>query len=302
MEKFLVFERLNNQNYRHWAFSMKNYLVEKDLWKVVNIAPVKPWNAETARNIERSYALIALGIDVDQQVVIENFNCGFEAWNALHEKHAKGSSAAQMNNFATLLSLKFSEGDDMNAHFTKFKEILNDFKAIGGEISKENAVSMILKSINDVYPSLATAIRAWDEPRLTVNGVTKHIIEEWENLKSHSVAMFVKCGFCHKPGHASNNCDKKKFKTQEYQGGHRGNYRGNYRGSYRGNYRGNFRGNYRGNRRHNSHRQDFSGNPRESANFAYESEDDDETQWANVAARREEKVNSISMKICRKIV
>lgn len=272
---------------------MRNFLVTENCWDVVEnnpaADPAKPMSEKTEARALKSYALIALMIGNDQQVTIENLKYGYDAWKALKEAHQKDSSAAQVDIFQNLYSLKYQEGEDLNLHFTKLKEMVSDIESMGGKLENANLIAIIFASVYDAFPALITAMRAWSSTRLTKNEVIKHILDHWESQKSNSVALAVsKCGYCHLRGHTTNKCWKKKEKSKGAQRGFRSGYRGGYRG----------------NNRNSQSRQTSGSNDsdeaRGSANFAHEDDyddDDDVSQYANIAARSEEKLNTISMKI-----
>lgn len=254
-------EKLKENNYQFWSFQMKMFLQSRDLWEVVvgekpqeaGEEPIEPMEAggeeadEAARRAAHEEALrahrerarvfnewrrkdgkamnfIALGIDRSNANLIYHLDSGAEAWKVLKGYHMVTSLGNKLRTKKKLYSMKIQVGASMRDHLNEMTELFNKVAEIDGPVPEDQQVTTILSSVEPEYEALTTAIMAWSDERLTVQGVKDRLIEEWEKKKELAVAKEKEVAFageakpkptfscygCKMPGHIRRNCPQAK--------------------------------------------------------------------------------------------
>jgi hypothetical protein len=212
------FEKLNNSNYRYWEFSMRNYLIKEKVWSVIEEEETATTKVTNASSQQLALALISLCVDKDQQIHLLECKTGKEAWDKLKSVYIQSdSSSVKINLIVELFSMKFAIGNDMRTHLNKLSEIIDELKNVGFKTEDEMKVGALIKSIQESFPSVCTAIRCLPTSERKFEKVKKLVMNEWNSNRDeyNEIALKAtkKCGFCHKFGHSSNVCFKKKNKS-----------------------------------------------------------------------------------------
>ena len=82
-------DKLTSDNYHHWKFNVKMYLIGKDLWEIVSGEEVlaEDANEETKRKFKKrenaALASICLSISTNLQIYVRSAKNPKEAWDTL---------------------------------------------------------------------------------------------------------------------------------------------------------------------------------------------------------------------------
>lgn len=236
---------------------MKMFLQSKDLWEVIveerpqeaGEEPIEPneaggeevvvaarqaAHAETLRRHQervrvsnewrrrdgKAMNFIALGVDRSNANLIYNLDSGAEAWRVLKAYHMVSSLGNKLRTKKKLYSMKIQVGGSMREHLNEMTELFNKVAEIDGPVPEDQKVTTILSSVEPEYEALTTAIMAWSDERLSVQGVKDRLIEEWEKKKEMAAAKDKEVAFageekpkptfscygCKMPGHIRRNC------------------------------------------------------------------------------------------------
>ena len=90
-DAFFKMEKLTSENYHSWKFSMKMFLIGKDLWEIVQgnevLADTVDANSEEARKFNKrcniALASICLNVSTNLQVYVRSVLHAKEAWDVL---------------------------------------------------------------------------------------------------------------------------------------------------------------------------------------------------------------------------
>lgn len=217
MEKSLVIEKLNNQNFMTWSFKMKMYLIKEGCWKAVSGETEGILARDVEAQNEKALSLIVLTVENDQIVLVRSAKTGAEAWNILKTYHQQTSLASRIRVMKKLFKMELGHGESMQDHLQRIFEYFSELSEMDAKLEDSVAVSVILSSLNDEYDGLITAMEAWDDQKLTLQAVKGKLMDEWEKKKDKeggSAAFVVKkirgreftCFFCGKPNHLKRDC------------------------------------------------------------------------------------------------
>jgi hypothetical protein len=218
---------LNGTNYIHWRFRMEYILRGKGLWEHVS----EPSLSSSEDHVERSSAwkkkdeeakeLIVMSVDDDQNSFLFDATTSKEMWENLKDAYQEVSSANKMRLRSLFLNYKKDPRKSMLAHINKVKEMVQELKAIGTEVPKEEIILVLLQSLPEEYRVVKSSLKTRDN--LTVETVCARLREEEQDLdllvdSEKEKAYFVKrhhkgfqkqgikCYNCGKEGHLKRFC------------------------------------------------------------------------------------------------
>lgn len=223
-------EKLNSTNYGTWKFLMKMFLIEKDCWEAIEQTE-EVMNEEMTKKDRKALALIARCIEKSQLFLIRNHGNSAAAWKSIQDHYQRSNMMMKVKLNRRLREKKLAVGGSMPEHINAILQFIDQLQDIGTTVEDEEAVVILLTSLNDDYDGIITALSAWPEDRVTMANVRSSLIEEWErkakpykpikerlgpkvNVKTDDKAEFI-CYYCKEPGHIARNCEKVIKKNKE---------------------------------------------------------------------------------------
>lgn len=231
------------EGYERWSVKMKTLFRSLKLWKVVEDG-VLTTGTETQQ--EESQQADARAMYIIQQSVddaifdrIQDLATAKEAWELI-QKLYHGPSRVVSIRKQTLRQrfevLQMKESEDIQEYIKRVITIVNQSKSLGYQISNEDVVSKILRSLTPRYDMCVTAIEeARDIAEMSLEELTG-------SLQAHEARL---SRFMDKPEEKAFNVKGEASSSREHdRGAARGRGRDYSRGRGRG--RGRFRGRGRG--------------------------------------------------------
>ena len=237
------FDKLGCDNYHSWKFSMKMYLVGKDLWEIVDGTETQPpvENDDERKKFKKraNLALAAIGLAVkpNLQIYVRNCKTAKEAWESLQGRFEKKTLSKKIYYRKELYHACMPAGSDMTAHIDRIKTLAEHLEAVDDAVSEKDLVMILMSSWPAGYNNLITSLETVDEDKLSWNYVRDRAITECDRkLKSqkhpHDEEAFLAdgdrgrgrsrgrgnrrgkktkltCHNCHEVGHFVRDCPKK---------------------------------------------------------------------------------------------
>lgn len=228
-EENIKVTKLNNENYRPWAFKMKMLLDMKECGEVISEARPENPSSSWLKKAQKALQIISLNIEDNQVVFIKNCNDGREAWDNLKDIYKKDDSAAQIRTMKQLFKTNLCVGGSMREHLVKIADLIDQLREMSIVMPESIIAGIILASLNEEYEAVITGIEAWDISRLKFSNVRAKLMEEYEKkskgnqgqvnatpegaARAKSKNEFL-CYGCGKPGHIKRNCPDLRTKLK----------------------------------------------------------------------------------------
>ena len=209
----LKFAKLNNGNYRSWAFNMRLYLESNDLFEHADGATVTP-NADAGPVETRKFRLkakkagtcICLAVEPSQQIHIRHTKTAKEEWEALKSQFAVDSNLQKIRLRQKYYSCKFQCNENMLEQINYLKSLHDQLREMGVEIDNKELAITVLVSLSDDFMPLITALHAFGEMNLSFDKVKAMLLNNFDRksdkfeVKSSGDALSAKHTFNSRQG------------------------------------------------------------------------------------------------------
>jgi len=212
---------------------MKNVLLTKDLWNVVDGSEVKSGDGdvEWKKKDQKALALISLAVTELELHNILDCTTAKAAWDILKKLYeGKGRN----RKFLLMEQLfKFNMNDretSMEVYLRTIKDKLSELAAIGVTLDKEVQLALIFNGITERFRYLIVTLEQQD---LDFDELTARLIEEADRYPSSSesdiaggtvgymarrgkIGAQMRCYYCGQLGHVKALCEIRKYRMEKY--------------------------------------------------------------------------------------
>ncbi|KAL0316877.1 UNVERIFIED_CONTAM: Retrovirus-related Pol polyprotein from transposon TNT 1-94 [Sesamum radiatum] len=214
----------SGQNYDYWAIKMKTYFQSQKLWEIVEGVTL-PEDSSTSSSAEKgklenkkakdSEALYYIQTAVADHIFprISVATSAKEAWSIL-QKEYQGSAKVRIIKLQTLRrdfeNMKMKDSETIDEYYTKVRELVNQLKAYGEDISEKRVVEKLLISVTEKYDPIVTTIEETkDIITLTVTELVGSL-EAYEKRRSRREENSLENAFQSKLNMRSQNSNRKE--------------------------------------------------------------------------------------------
>ena len=175
--------RLNNRNYRSWAFKVQMLMMREGTWTYVDpgVAPT-PVTPEWTEGDSKARATIALLVEDNQHNLIMTKNTAKETWDALKAHHHKATLTGKVSLLKEICNANYREGENMEDFLYGMEDLYSRLENSGEKLSANMQVVMILRSLPKAFDALTTALESRTDKELTMDLVRAKLIDESEKL------------------------------------------------------------------------------------------------------------------------
>ena len=184
----LNFDKLNVDNYHAWEFSMRMYLIGKNLWEIVHGTETLANDAnDDAKEKFRkrsnvALATISLGVSKDLQIIVRPAKTPKEAWDFLEKRFVEKTLSKKIFYRRKLYNAHMAPKADMTAHIDHIKMISEHLEGCGDPISENDLVMILISSWPSEYNNLVTTLETLTEDKLTWTYVRDRAIAECDRI------------------------------------------------------------------------------------------------------------------------
>ncbi len=271
----------DGNNFDDFEFCFRTLLAAYDLENMLEEAPPENPTKTWRKNDAKARLLLLKNIDKKYLAEIKGTTSMHEAWEKLHNIHAKTGIVDQLILRRKWQNVKYSESEPMETFLRNFSALAHELENTGTQLSESEKVNQLLLSLPEKYESLINSFEAVDDEKLTFDFVKKRILATYQrkaivntvdtNTTSDTgptaFGVFRNYGRGGYPGRSSwrSNYNQSRShgrsqgnSSQELNHEESNNERNNDKTHFRGKIRGNFRRNFRGNFS-NNYRSKFNG-------------------------------------------
>lgn len=219
----------NGTGFGNWRFRIEGVLDEKGLLKFIEkdfaeiLATGKDEDAkEKLKKSERQCRnIIIQTVHDDQLENIKDKKTAKEMIDSLAKIYERKSIAGQLLLRRQLLTMKYSESDEMSEHLLKFDKKIRELKSSGAKMEDLDIVCHLLLTLPKGYNFLVTAIETMDQDKITVDFVKSRLLDEFnkknagtssEKVTPSAMNANVTCYGCSQVGHIRSQCPENKKK------------------------------------------------------------------------------------------
>lgn len=220
-EKFTKHIQFDGTNFNNWKFRIEVLLEEKDLTEFIetpleDLADVEDPDEEMKIRMKekKCKSILVQCIHDSQLEYIKDKKYAKDIFDSLKAVFERTSFAGQLLLRKRLLTMKYTDGDDMQKHFLGFDKNVRDLKSIGATMEEIDIICHLLLTLPKSFDTLVTAIETINPANLTLEFVKNRILDEFgkrscagnRKISNDSVAMNssrpkVKCYKCGELGH-----------------------------------------------------------------------------------------------------
>ena len=216
MENKIAIEKLTGSNYEAWKFNAEMLLAREQLWKYVEDDPPNPVTVGWKEGDHRTRGTIALLVGAGQRRLIQKCKTTKETWKKLEDTFGKSSPTTVLSMLRRVMTLKFTEGEDIGQHLNEMEDLFERLTNAGYEMPEKIQILIVLWSMPETYDNLGQALVNVADKDLTLELIkvklTDETLKRQENDRGESVLRVksgkkqIVCHHCRKPGHLKRDC------------------------------------------------------------------------------------------------
>lgn len=227
----------NGTGFSNWRFRIQSVMDEKNLTaflttkldKLLEKAKDDKEKEELKKKEKQCKNIIVQSIHDDQLENVKDKKTAKEMIDCLAGIFERKSIAGQLLLRRQLLTMKYSESDEMSEHLLKFDKMIRELKSSGANMEDLDIVCHLLLTLPKTYGFLVTAIETMDQSKITLDFVKSRLLDEFNKKKtgvsseratSSAMNAGITCYGCGQVGHIKSQCkskqkDKKNFKKKK---------------------------------------------------------------------------------------
>ena len=184
----LNFDKLNVDNYHDWEFSMRMFLIGKNLWEIVQGTETLPNDANpvTKEKFQKrsnvALATISLGVSKDLQIIVRPAKTPKEAWDLIQTRFVEKTLSKKIFYRRKLYHAQMAPKADMTVHIDQIKMLSQQLEACGDPVSENDLVMILISSWTSDYNNLVTTLETLGEEKLTWTYVRDRAIAECDRI------------------------------------------------------------------------------------------------------------------------
>lgn len=184
MEDRMFIDKLSGpEKWATWKFQLEHLLKAKGLWGMVQETEqlAADANAQVRAEFEwkkeKAFSVLVLNVSTPQLYLITNCKTPKEAWEMLKAQFERDTVANKLFLKKKYFRCEMKEGEHLNDHLKRMKELTDQLGAIGSVIEEEDQIVTLLGSLPPSYATVVTALETKMDS-LTLQFVQQALVNE----------------------------------------------------------------------------------------------------------------------------
>ena len=186
---------LNGDNYLHWKFRMEYNLRSRKLWAVVSWDKKRPLDEEEGRKWddldEEARQVIVMTVNDNQNSYLFDETLAKGMWDRLKDAYQEVSVSNRLRLKSAFNTYRKDPAHTISQHVSKVKELVQQLKAVGVTVAKEDVILILLDSLPEDYRIVKSSLKSQRD--LTVEQVCARLREEEHDLGLEPKGLVFRC-------------------------------------------------------------------------------------------------------------
>lgn len=230
LEKFFVNipQLKSEKDWLVWKFQVMHAMKAAGMWNRVTGTASRE-GADNMSQEEKAFSMILQCIGQKYVPMVMNCTSPKDLWDTLSQFFERKTVSNKVYTLMQLYGLRMKKSTPMQDHLRELDELSDKLAAIGEEVSEHHKIAVLLRSVQDIYPTLVTALLAKGDADISLVFVKQALLDEEQRqgkpsnsgggadpngsdtaLKAGKPfkrgAKSVVCHYCGQKGHFIRNC------------------------------------------------------------------------------------------------
>lgn len=144
-------DKFDGTNFHLWKVRMQMYLLDKDLWRIVDGSETRPTTIAEQPDWDKrdgkARANILLHLKDSQLLLVNSLKTSKEMWDGLCNMFETKHATTKMYLNQKIYSMKMSEEDSVADHVNNFKSMIEQLATAGVTLSNEDSAVALLGTL-----------------------------------------------------------------------------------------------------------------------------------------------------------
>ena len=219
-----------------WKFQVTHALKAAEQWEFAT-GTADPECAGHAAKQEKAFYSILQCIGQRNVPAVMNYKTPKELWDTLCQLFERKTVSNKVHTLMQLYELRMKRGSKVQDHLRQIDELSDQLAALGETVSELNKVAILLRSVQESYPTLVTALLARGDDELTLMFAKQALLDEEQrrtkgdsgsDTRQGDSALKARirgrkpgvCYRCGQAGHYQRDCRKPPKPTKQHSQHH----------------------------------------------------------------------------------
>ena len=168
-----------------WKFQVMHAMKAAGLWDRVTGTASRE-GAENESTEQKAFYLVLQCVGQKYVPMVMSCNTPKDLWDTLCQSFERKTVSNKIYTLMQLYGLRMKKGTRIQDHIRELDELSDKLTAIGEKVSEVHKVAVLLRSVQDSYPTLVTALLARGDDELTLVFIKQALLDEEQRRGMHT--------------------------------------------------------------------------------------------------------------------
>lgn len=178
-------EKLEGDNYVTWRWELINILKAKQLWEVVENAPVSPMKAKDQEKDDQAMALLGSSLGRENKMLVVGCTNSHDVWTRLESVFENKTTFEKQELLRKLHSYKIETSSDVAKHLSEIQTLASKLNILGEPITDNALTSIIFNALPAPFESFLVAFKLLAPETRTLTHLISNVIARSKEIDSN---------------------------------------------------------------------------------------------------------------------